>query len=145
VPRPAPIAALLATLALASCGDGSGAGSTGPIDAATTATEASPPPISELDPPRCRADEPNCVEASGEIAYIERVDPDSDGDAHFVLLDSGSITAPGISVIDVAADLRPHPLPRRGDLVAAAGPVYPGSIGQRQIQATAIDVVRVER
>ena len=46
-----------------------------------------------------------------------------------------AITAPGISVIDVRVDLRPHPLPGPGDLIAAAGPVFRGSYGQRQIQA----------
>jgi hypothetical protein len=41
-------------------------------------------------------------------------------------------------VIDLRADLRPDPLPRPGDFVAASGPVYEGSHGQRQIQADAI-------
>jgi hypothetical protein len=45
-------------------------------------------------------------------------------------------------VIDVARDLRPHPLPGPGDLIAAAGPVYPGSYGQRQIQATKVESVK---
>ena len=74
------------------------------------------------------------------MLYVERVDPDGDGDAHFVLISDESITAPGISVIDVRADLRPHPLPGPGALIAAAGPVFPGSYGQHQIQA---DEVRV--
>ncbi len=43
-------------------------------------------------------------------------------------------------MIDVARDLRPHPLPGPGDLIAAAGPVYPGSYGQHQIQATEVAV-----
>ena len=68
--------------------------------------------------------------------YVERIDPDGDGDAHFVLLSPQGVTSPGISVIDVERDLRPHPLPGVGDLVSAAGPVYRGSYGQRQIQAT---------
>ena len=74
------------------------------------------------------------------MIYVERVDPDGDGDAHFVLASDESITAPGISVIDVAADLRPHPLPGPGELIAAAGPVYPGSYGQHQIQAEEVRV-----
>ena len=41
-------------------------------------------------------------------------------------------------MIDVARDLRPHPLPGPGDLLAAAGPVYRGSYGQHQIQATEV-------
>ncbi len=74
------------------------------------------------------------------VLYIERVDPDGDGDAHVVLASAEGITAPGISVIDIAAELRPDPLPRPGDQVAAAGPVYTGSYGQRQIEADAIRV-----
>lgn len=65
------------------------------------------------------------------------MDPDGDGDAHYVLA-GGRVTAPGISVIDVPKDLRPRRLPRRGDLVTAAGPVYEGSYGQRQVQATEV-------
>ena len=68
------------------------------------------------------------------------MDPDGDGDAHFVLLDRGGITAPGITVVDVAAGLRPRPLPGPGDELSAAGPVQTGSYGQRQIEA---DVVLV--
>lgn len=92
-------------------------------------------------PPACGPDAlPNCEAASGKVIYVERVDPDGDGDAHFVLSSDDSITAPGISVIDVAADLRPRPLPSPGDLIAAAGPVYPGSYGQHQIEATEVRV-----
>ncbi len=53
-----------------------------------------------------------------------------------MLLSDQSVTAPGLSVIDVERELRPHPLPEVGDRVSAAGPVYRGSFGQRQIQAT---------
>jgi hypothetical protein len=82
------------------------------------------------------------VNATGTILYVERVDPDGDGDAHFVLLDSEGVTAPGITVVDVAAGLRPSPLPGPGDELSAAGPVLPGSFGQRQIEA---DVVHTDR
>jgi hypothetical protein len=68
------------------------------------------------------------------------VDPDGDGDAHFVLASRQSVTLPGITVIDVEKNLRPHPLPGLGDRVSAAGPVYPGSYGQHQIQATEVHV-----
>jgi len=91
-----------------------------------------------LEPVRCPPAEANCRSASGEIVFVEAVDPDGDGDAHFVLLSEQSVTAPGFSVIDVARDLRPHPLPRVGDRLSAAGPVFRGSYGQRQIQATEI-------
>jgi hypothetical protein len=93
-----------------------------------------------VTPPACDLGAANCAAASGTILYVERIDPDGDGDAHFVLLSDQGITAPGISVIDVAKDLRPDPLPGPGDLVAAAGPVYPGSFGQHQIQAIEVRV-----
>ena len=95
---------------------------------------------SSLAPPPCPADASNCSEASGEIIYVERVDPDGDGDAHFVLLSGESITGPGISVIDVRPELRPSPLPGIGDELAASGPVLTGSYGQSQIQADAVRV-----
>jgi hypothetical protein len=94
----------------------------------------------EPDPLSCPAEATNCATASGEIVYVEAVDPDGDGDAHFVLLSDEGVTAPGISVIDVARELRPRPLPEVGDRISAAGPVYRGSYGQRQIQAAEIRV-----
>ena len=91
---------------------------------------------------RCPPEAENCASASGRIVFVEAVDPDGDGDAHFVLLGSDGITAPGISVIDVRIDLRPDPLPSVGDLISAAGPVFPGSYGQSQIQADELNVAR---
>jgi hypothetical protein len=88
-----------------------------------------------VEPVACPPELENCRSASGRIIYVERVDPDGDGDAHFVLLSRQSITAPGISVIDVERELRQHPLPGPGGELSAAGPVYRGSYGQRQIQA----------
>jgi hypothetical protein len=93
-----------------------------------------------VEPVACPPGLDNCRSASGRIVYVERVDPDGDGDAHFVLASRQSVTAPGISVIDVERELRPHPLPGLGDEVSAAGPVYRGSYGQRQIQATEVRV-----
>ena len=119
---------------------------------------APPPPDARratAEPPRKRpAPEPalrrascppaasNCRTARGRILYVERVDPDGDGDAHFVLASRDSITGPGISVIDVRRSLRPSPLPGPGDRLSAAGPVYTGSYGQRQIEATELHVAR---
>jgi hypothetical protein len=94
-----------------------------------------------FSPPACGPDSlPNCAAAHGKVLYVQRVDPDGDGDAHFILISDQSITAPGISVIDVAINLRPHPLPGPGALIAAQGPVYPGSAGQHQIQAEEVRV-----
>ena len=92
---------------------------------------------------RCPVDAANCETATGTIVYVERVDPDGDGDAHFVLLDpNGGVTGPGITVVDVAAGLRPHPLPGPGAVLSAAGPVFRGSHGQRQIEADVVQVTR---
>ena len=74
------------------------------------------------------------------MIYVEAVDPDGDGDAHFVLASDESITLPGITVIDVEKELRPRHLPGVGDSVSAEGPVYRGSHGQRQIQAERLRV-----
>ena len=108
---------------------------------ALLATVGPPPPA---EPPfreaRCPPDAVNCESATGRILYVERVDPDGDGDAHFVIAGKDNITGLGTSVIDVRRDLRPHPLPGPGEKISAAGPVYPGSYGQDQIQA---DVLRV--
>ena len=122
-------------------------------DEPRVAPPAEPPSTAKPDRPaakgspwprrvRCPRDAANCRSARGTVIYVEAVDPDGDGDAHFVLTSEESVTAPGISVIDVEKSLRPHPLPRVGDRVSAAGPVYPGSHGQRQIQATELRVKR---
>jgi hypothetical protein len=101
----------------------------------TLALGALPPPLA--CPPRAG----NCAAAAGRIVYLERVDPDGDGDLHLVLA-GGHVTAPGLSVIDVERGLRPRRDPRLGQWAAARGPVYTGSHGQRQIQATALRVRR---
>jgi hypothetical protein len=101
-----------------------------------------PPPTGPLKRARCPAELSNCKTASGRIVYVERVDPDGDGDAHFVLSSRQSITLPGLSVIDVKTSLRPRPLPGPGDRISAAGPVYRGSYGQRQIEAIELHVAR---
>jgi hypothetical protein len=78
----------------------------------------------------------------GRIVYVERVDPDGDGDAHFVIVDPQGITLPGLTAIDVRKELRPHPLPGPGDPISAAGPVQTGSYGQDQIHALELHVAR---
>jgi hypothetical protein len=99
-------------------------------------------PVPPLERATCPPGAGNCRSASGVVLYVERVDPDGDGDAHFVLASRQSITAPGISVVDVKRSLRPSPLPGRGDRLSAAGPVYRGSYGQRQIEAIELNVAR---
>jgi hypothetical protein len=115
----------------------------------TSGDAAAPPPLerptrlerpAQLARATCPSGVPNCRTATGRILYVERVDPDGDGDAHFVLLSREAVTAPGISVIDVARSLRPSPLPGPGDRLSASGPVHRGSYGQRQIEAVELNV-----
>jgi hypothetical protein len=109
---------------------------------ATAESTKPPPQVPMLRPAHCPADVAGCRVATGRIVYVERVDPDGDGDAHFVLASRASITAPGISAIDVRRGLRPKPLPTLGDRLSAAGPVEVGSYGQRQIHAVRVRVAR---
>lgn len=132
--------ALLAAVALAGCGGDPPESASGPEQQSIKALEPKPPRFPRL--PRCPKDAANCASARGTVIYVEAVDPDGDGDAHFVLTSTQSITAPGITVLDIEKGLRPHPLPGIGDRLAAAGPVYTGSHGQKQIQATTLRVAR---
>lgn len=95
-----------------------------------------------VEPSHCPAGHPACRETVGRIVYVERVDADGDGDAHFVIRDPQGITLRGLTAIDVRAGLRPHPLPGPGDLISAAGPVQTGSYGQSQIHALELHVAR---
>ncbi|MEV4422238.1 hypothetical protein AB0L40_20015 [Patulibacter sp. NPDC049589] len=54
----------------------------------------------------------------------------------------GDVTTPGITVFDVRRTLRPRRDPVKGEYVTGAGPVFRGSLRQRQIQ---VDVFRVWR
>jgi hypothetical protein len=138
--------AALSGLAIAATCGGCGGGE------ATTA-EPGAPPSREVRPPsrerqaaaavapsRCPSGLPSCRGTEGRIVYVERVDPDGDGDAHFVVADRRGITLPGLTAIDVRKGLRPHPLPGPGDLISAAGPVQTGSYGQSQIHALELHV-----
>jgi hypothetical protein len=88
----------------------------------------------------CPSGVPYCRATEGRIVYVEAVDSDGDGDAHFVILDPQGITLPGLTAIDVSKGLRPHPLPGVGDLISAAGQVQTGSFGQDQIHALELHV-----
>ncbi len=103
-----------------------------------TASRSLPEPA--VAPARCPSGLSGCRTTEGRIVYIERVDPDGDGDAHFVVFDSPGVTLPWLTAIDVRKGLRPHPLPGIGDLISAAGPVQTGSHGQSQIHALELHV-----
>ena len=98
-----------------------------------------PTPSTPIPQAKCPPDLAGCREVSGRVLYVEAVDPDGDGDAHFVTADAASVTGPGITVIDVSVDLRPNPLPGVGAEVTAAGTVATGSHGQSQIEAVAFE------
>jgi hypothetical protein len=135
------ISTLLAALALwCGCGgeDAPAPARSGAHTSATPEPPERPRPEPALERARCPQSLAGCVEATGTVVYVERVDLDGDGDAHFVLLGRDGVTAPGITVVDVRRDLRPDPLPGPGDALSAAGPVFPGSFGQRQIEAVAV-------
>jgi hypothetical protein len=149
------IVLLALVLAIAGCsGETGGAGGGGGSQDRSSETAASPrdgtpaPPEEKREdepavaPSHCPPDLPACATAEGRIVYVESVDPDGDGDAHFVILDSASITLPGMTAIDVRKGLRPSPLPGPGDLVSAAGPVQTGSYDQEQIHAIEFHVAR---
>jgi hypothetical protein len=98
------------------------------------------PAAKKVAPSHCDPGLPSCRTTEGWIVYVERVDPDGDGDAHFVVIDPQSITLPGLTAIDVRKGLRPHPLPGIGAMISAAGPVQTGSHGQSQIHALEVHV-----
>jgi len=106
-----------------------------PTRTATATPEATPRPARRLRAPRCRPEVPDCARVSGRIVYVERVDPDGDGDLHVVVTDRDGVTLAGLTSIDVSKDLRPRRDPRVGERAAAMGPVQTGSYGQSQIHA----------
>ncbi len=89
---------------------------------------------------RCPAGMHGCRSAERRIVYVEVHDPDGDGEAHFVVLDSQGITLPGLTAIAIPRWLRPRPLPGPGDLVSAAGRVQLGSHGEDEIKALEVHV-----
>ena len=117
-------------------------GTTEPADPDPAEPDEPEEPAQTLPPVVCPPDVPNCVSATGRVLYVEKVDPDGDGDAHFVTASKEGITGPGITIFDVRTDLRPDPLPGVGDLVGGAGPVYPGHAGQKQIEVVAFEAAK---
>jgi hypothetical protein len=127
---------VLVVLALSGCG-GDMAGGDGSAAGPTLSTQVGTEP---LTPSRCPSGLPSCRSAEGGIVYVEAVDGDGDGDAHFVIVDPQGISLPGITAIDVRRGLRPEPLPGLGERISAAGPVQTGTYGQSQIHAIELHV-----
>jgi hypothetical protein len=122
-------------------GDGSGSTSTAePSRAGERSTLQGAGKPTKPPAAHCPPGLSGCRSTMGPIVYLERVDPDGDGDAHFVVRDRQGITLRGMTAIDVRKGLRPHPLPGLGEWISAAGPVQTGSYGQSQIHAIALNV-----
>lgn len=142
--RRGPIAVAALALAIAS-GCGGTSATTGPAPELPANQRPAPraaakPKAEDVTRSHCPPGLPSCRTTEGRITYVERVDPDGDGDAHFVIVDPRGITLPGLTAIDVRKGLRPDPLPGIGDLISAAGPVQTGSYGQSQVHALELHV-----
>jgi hypothetical protein len=94
-----------------------------------------------FEPATCPAGVPGCRTVTGQVVYVESVDPDGDGDLH-VIATGAAISLPGLTAVDVRPGLRPRRDPRIGDTISAAGPVQRGSYGQDQIHALRFRVRR---
>jgi hypothetical protein len=126
-----PLSLVFVALLIAGCGERT----PDPPRPAPSASAEAPRVRPSVERARCADAAARCAAVTGRVLYVEAVDPDGDGDAHYVVA-GGNVTAPGLSVIDVERGLRPRRLPRAGELVSAAGPVFTGSYGQHQIEAT---------
>jgi hypothetical protein len=147
------VAAVVAMLATASgCGETNATTETSATTDSAAESQPSQRPASRVKakpekvkaehvaPSRCPVGLAGCRSTEGRIVYVEKVDPDGDGDAHFVVVDPRGVTLPGLTAIDVRKGLRPDPLPGIGGLISAAGPVQTGSYGQSQIHALVLHV-----
>ena len=130
---------LLGAVAVVALGCGDERPAPVPKPAAVPHAPAPKPRVLHVKRAACRAAAANCAAATGRIVYVEAHDPDGDGDLHLVVV-GGSVTLPGMSVFDIEKELRPRRVPKIGDLASAAGPVYRGSYGQKQIQATELHI-----
>ena len=141
--RAAALVSIAMLAPISSCGSGGGATTntvrpSQPDD--RSSLQGGEDAAAELLPAHCPSGLSGCRTTEGPIIYLERVDPDGDGDAHFVVSDPQGITLRGMTAIDVRKGLRPHPLPGLGEWISAAGPVQTGSYGQSQIHAIELNV-----
>jgi hypothetical protein len=138
------LACVMLLAAVSGCGAGTATNSepqrTQTVERSSPSKHREEPAVEKVASSHCPPELPSCRTTEGQIVYVERVDPDGDGDAHFVVIDAQGITLPGLTAIDVRRGLRPHPLPGIGGLISAAGPVQTGSHGQSQIHALELHV-----
>ena len=89
--RPATSIALAAAIAATVAGCGGG-------DSGTAAPTGEHPPAvhrERVAASACPAGLPDCRTTRGRIVYVEALDPDGDGDAHFVIVDAQGSRFPG--------------------------------------------------
>lgn len=113
----------------------------GAADPAADAAVPAPPASWTATCPTKTSSPMGCRGVRGRVLAIQSYDPDGDGDLHVIAV-GGNVTTPGVTVFDVRPSLRPDRDPVKGEWVTGAGPVFRGSLGQRQIQ---VDVFRVWR
>ena len=95
-------------------------------------------PPSHFTPLHCTAKRLSCTAVAGRVLYVQRTDPDGDGDAHLVLLSQDSLTRRWISVVKIERDVRPPDLPGRGRWVSAIGQTYSGEKGETNLNAARV-------
>lgn len=130
--------ATTASGAASSAGDEPGAGR---APGAGSASAPKPPAPWTATCPTATTSPLGCRAVLGRVLSIQSYDPDGDGDLHVIAV-GGDVTLPGITVFDVRPALRPDRDPVEGEYVTGAGPVFRGSLRQKQIQT---DVFRVWR
>jgi hypothetical protein len=74
-----------------------------------------------------------CREVDGRVVYIQRVDPDGDGDLHVLLLSRQSVTGPWLTLLKVPDKLRTGMDPGIGRWVRATGHLYTAEHGETSI------------
>lgn len=66
----------------------------------------------------------HCATVTGRVVYVEREDPDGDGDAHLVVLGGYHVT-----IVKIVKEDKSRGLPRLGDRVTYTGPMVRNSQG----------------
>jgi hypothetical protein len=75
-----------------------------------------------------------CQVVDGRIVYLQRVDPDGDGDLHVLLLSRQSVTGPWLTMLKVPAPLRTGMDPGIGRWVRALGQRFRAEHGENSIR-----------
>jgi hypothetical protein len=73
---------------------------------------------------------PTCAHVTGRVVWIQRHDPDGDGDRHFVV-----VARLHPRIVKIAATLAVPHLPRYGTQIDAVGYLYLGASGKMEISA----------